>query len=208
MIERVQVFTPVYRLEPETVTAVLGLQWDGPLSWIFQRDNPETGTDREAARRNILHQYQQARHRFLAGNDDALLVIESDIIPPADTIQKLAALGADVAYGVYRFRISDVINVFEKYRKPSRNMGESLSIHPEKLAAARAGGAVECTGGGLGCCLIARHVLEKIDFRLGENAHCDSFFNQDVMDAGFRQMADMNVICGHKNEAGEILWPF
>lgn len=207
MIERVQVFTPVQRLEPETVAALLALQWPGVLTWIFQRDNPETASDRQAARRNILHQYQQARCRFLKGNDEALFVVESDIVPPLDALQKLAALEADVAYGVYRFRVSNVINIFEKYPGTAKNMGESLSLYPPKLAAARKAGVIACTGGGLGCTLIKRHVLEAIPFRLGENAHCDSYFNQDVLEAGFSQMADMSVVCGHKNEAGEILWP-
>ena len=202
MINKVQVFTPVYRLEPETVAAVLALEWDGPIRWIFQRDNPT-----DDGRVNILHQYQQARLNFLAGDDDAMLIIESDIIPPPDTLRKLAALDADMAYGVYRFRVSNVINVFERYPGRPRNEGESLSIHPEKLRAALKVKAVPCSGGGLGCVLIKRHVLEEIDFRLGDVAHCDTYFNRDVMHEGFKQMADMRVVCGHKNEQGEVLWP-
>jgi hypothetical protein len=204
MINRVQVFTPVYRLEPETIEAVFALEWE-PLVWQFQRDNPD-----DNGRVNILHQYQRAPERFLIGGDDALLVIESDIIPPKNTIEKLAALDADVAYGVYRFRVSNVINIFEKYPGKPRNEGESLSIHPRKLANARRVGKVHCSGAGLGCVLIKRHVLQSIQFRLEgpQGAHCDTFFNRDVLHAGFTQMADMSVICGHKNEEGEILWPF
>ncbi|NJN53290.1 MAG: hypothetical protein HC804_00155 [Anaerolineae bacterium] len=209
MIKRVQVFTPIYRLEPETVQAVLALQWDGPISWVFQRDNPLPVVDRESGRLNILHQYQQARDRFLSGNDDALLVIESDIVPPADALRKLAALDADVAYGVYRFRVSNVINIFERYpgEPPPRNEGQSLSLHRRKLARAVRVGSVPCTGGGLGCALIKRHVLEAIPFRLENTAHCDSYFNRDVLHHGFEQMAEMTVICGHKAEDGRMLWP-
>jgi hypothetical protein len=212
MIQRVQVFTPVYRLQPETVAAVLALQWDGPLAWVFQRDNPDTAATREAGRVNILHQYQQARQRFLAGSDDALLVVEDDIIPPPDALQKLAALDADMAYGVYRFRVSNVINIFERYpNNPDgtmpRNEGQSLTLHPRRLANAIRIGKVPCTGGGLGCALIKRHVLEAIDFRLEETAHCDSYFNRDALHRGFNQMAEMSVVCGHKAETGEILYP-
>lgn len=203
MIKRVQVFTPVYRLEPETVQAVLALQWDGPLTWIFQRDNPTAD-----GRVNILHQYQQARARFLAGDDDAMLIIESDIIPPPDALQRLAAHDADVADGVYRFRVSPVVNVFERYPGTPRNEGESLSLHPRKLATARRAGVTPATGGGLGCCLIKRHVLERIPFRIENTAHCDSYFKRDVLRLGFSHVADMRVVCGHKNEQGEILWPF
>ena len=202
-IKDVMVFTPVYRLEPETVAAVLALQWDGPITWVFQRDNPGGGGNRDH-----LHQYQRARESVLCGHYDAMLVIESDIIPPPDTLQKLAALNADVAYGVYRFRVSDVVNIFERYPGTSRNMGESLTIHPHKLRRAVKIGKTPCSGAGLGVTLIRRNVLEVLPFRLEENtAHCDTWFNIDVLRGGFSQWADMSVICGHKTEQGEILWP-
>jgi hypothetical protein len=53
-------------------------------------------------------------------------------------------------------------------------------------------------------------VLEAFDFRLKENdaAHCDTYFNQDVLRANLTQKADMNLVCGHKTEDGEIVWPY
>lgn len=206
-LKDVMVFTPVYRLEPETVQAVLQLEFDGPISWLFQRDNPIT-SGKEIGKLNILHQYRRARETFLEGSYDAMLVIESDIIPPSDTIRKLEALNSDCAYGVYRFRVSDVINIFERYPGAPRNMGESISIKPHILRQAIKIGKLPCSGAGLGCVLIRRNVLEAIDFRLENNmAHCDSWFNQDVLRAGFTQWADMSVICGHKDEQGVMLWP-
>lgn len=202
MIERVQGFTPVFRLEAETVQAIFSLKWASPLTWVFGRDNPS-----KEGRLNILHQYQKARSLFLAGEAEALLIVESDIIPPPEALLKLAALQADVAYGVYRFRTTEVINVFERYPGQPANEGESLSLHPAKLRQAVQAGRVLCSGGGLGCILIRREVLEKIPFRQEETGHCDTYFNRDVLRAGFSQVADMSVICGHKDEAGEVLWP-
>lgn len=215
---RVQVFTPVYRLEPETVAAVLALRWDGPISWVWQRDNPvaavlglsEQQQEREVGRVNILHQYEQGRKRFLAGDDDAMLIVESDIIPPPDTLEKLAGLNCDVAYGVYKFRRSTAINIFERYPGQPRNEGESLSLWPQKLARARAAGVTVCSGAGLGCVLVRRHVLQAIPFRLeaGDGGHCDTYWNRDVLRAGFVQKADMTVLCGHKDVDGSVVWPF
>lgn len=201
---KVQGFTPCYRLEPETVEAILSLRWiHGPVEWNFQWDNPY-----DDGRLNILHQYQVGRERFLAGDGEALMIVESDIIPPPETLEKLAALDCDVAYGVYRFRVSNVVNVFERYPGQPRNEGESLTLHPLKLKQAVWAGRTLCSGGGLGCVLVRRRVLEKIPFRLeGQTGHCDGWFNQDVLRAGFTQMADMSVVCGHKTEHGEILWP-
>lgn len=204
---KVLVFTPYGpRLEVETVNAVLSLAWDGPISYLFQNDNPH-GYGRDS----ILHQYQQGRRAFLAGLYDMMLVIEADIVPPPDALQRLAALQADCAYGVYRFRTSDVCNIFERYpTQVQKNIGSSLSLRPDLLYQARSQKVYDCTGGGLGCVLIQRHVLAAVDFRTDpkDRPHCDSYFNQDVLTLGFSQKADMNCICGHITEDGETVWPY
>jgi hypothetical protein len=208
LIRDVLVFVPVYRLEPETVQAVYHLEWDGPLSWLFQRDNPY-GDSRPKG--NQVHQYQRGREAFLRGRYDAMLVVESDIIPPRDALRRLVALGADCGYGVYQFRRSRVINIFELYPTAEvRNVGESLSIKPHLVARALREGKIPCSGGGLGICLIRRRVLERIDFRLPdgeEGGFCDSLFTDDVLHNGFSQVADMRVVCGHKDTDGMVYWP-
>lgn len=223
----VMVFVPVYRLEPETVAAVTALAWDGPLTVVLQRDNParpedtgmserETGVGtreigvgtREIGVRNHFHQYTRGRELFLQSRCEALLVIESDIVPPADALQRLAALDCDVAYGCYLFRQGEIVNVLERYPAPARNVGESLSVWPRKWDAALAAGTVPCSGAGLGCVLIRRHVLEAVAFRLaGTAVHCDTWFTNDVYAAGYEMRADTRVLCGHKDEDGRMLWP-
>lgn len=209
------VFTPVYRLEPETVAAVLALEWDGPLTHVFQRDNPtplpaspQKGEARAVGVANHLHQYRRGRVLFLESRCDAMLVIESDIIPPPDALLRLAALDVDLAYGAYLFRVSPVVNVFERYQEGALNVGESLTVR-HRWPWARQQGVVDCSGAGLGCVLIKRHVLEAVDFRVSPlgKAHCDSFFTEDVYRAGYSMKADTRVLCGHKCEDGEVLWP-
>ena len=212
MIKDVLVFTPILRLEPETMQAIFALEWGGPLSFLFQRDNPIPEQRDKLKRRvmNHLHQYKRGRDQFLEGSFDAMLVVESDIIPPVDAIQKLAGLDVDLAYGVYRFRVSNVINIFELYPGRPRNVGESLSIRPGRLAAAVKAGIVDCSGAGFGCILIKRHVLEQVPFRVEwprNGGHCDTPFVKDVLRRGMTQKADMTVICGHKDEKGQVLWP-
>lgn len=209
------VFTPVYRLEPETVQSIFSLEWDGPLTLLLQRDNPidlEKSEDvRQDGVANHLHQYQRGRELFLRGPYEAMLVIESDIIPPRDTLKRLAALEVDVAYGVYLFRASPVVNVFERYKIPdARNIGESLTVRG-LWEEAKQMGVVECSGAGFGCILIRRHVLEEVPFRVEKDgvrgAHCDSYWTRDVYQRGYSMKADTQVICGHKTPEGEILWP-
>lgn len=215
-VKDVLVFVPVYRLEPETVAAVLELKWDGAISTLFQRDNPHPPQRDELKRKvfNHFHQYQRGREIFLHGKYDAMLIIESDIIPPADALQRLAAVGTDVAYGVYRFRGTDIINIFERYRErngiPPRNVGESLSVRHKIYKQAVRQGVYPCSGAGFGCVLIKRQVLEQVQFRVEypkNGAYCDTWWTEDVYRAGFTMAADMGVICGHKDVNGEVLWP-
>ena len=201
----VLIFTPMYRLEVETVTALMGLDWDGALSLLIQRDNP-TGDPKA----DHLHQYQRGREAFLRGRYEAMLGVESDIIPPADALKRLAALNADVAYGVYQFRNTELINIFELYPVPfpPQHTGDSLSCRPYLLQRALRLGKFPCSGGGLGICLIRRSVLERIEFRNDQNEQfCDSAFTEDVLHGAFRQAAEMRVVCGHKDVDGEVQWP-
>lgn len=233
-IQDVMVFTPVLRLEPETRQAIFSLEWEHAITWVFQRDNPveiqgdmnRSGEARKAGIMNHLHQFERGRETFLKGNYDALLIVESDIIPPRDALVRLAAVlvgrathasplhvPVHVAYGVYTFRSSEVVNVFELYPSKNgvmpRNPGESLSVHPHLLKRAVKLGVYPCSGAGFGCTLIRREVVEAIPFRLESNVsvHCDTFWIRDVMKAGFRSAADFGVVCGHKDETGEVLWP-
>lgn len=206
----VMVFTPVLRLEPATVRGLFDLEWDGPLTVVLQRDNP-AGRPRE----DHLHQYQRGRELFLSGRYDAMLVIESDIIPPKDTLRRLAALPCEVAYGCYLFRGNGqpVTNILERYytgpewrHKRARNVGEPLSMRGLYQAAVEQG-VIECSGSGLGCVLIHRHVVEAVPFEAADGScFFDTEWTQAVYSHGYRMMADMAVQCGHVNRDGTVLW--
>lgn len=202
VVRDVMVFTPVLRLEPATVKAIMALEWDGPLTLVLQRDNPAGEKYKDH-----LHQYQRAREMFLREPFEAMLVIESDIVPPGDTLRRLAALEADVAYGQYPSRCSGHTNVLELYYggKPrARNVGEPLSFRPWLYEAACRQGIVGCSGGGLGVLLIARRVLETVPFVACEG-WCDNRWTSDVYQAGFTMKADMGVRCGHITPEGQVL---
>ena len=202
MIHDVLVFTPVYRLEPETVRSIFSLEWDGPMSILLQRDNP-TGNPY----RDHLHQYQRGREHFLSGPYDAMLVIENDLIVPPDTLKRLAAMDCDVAYGCYVYRDGKVVNILERYPGDAKNPGESLTIR-HLWKAAQQKGIIECSGGGLGCVLVRRNVIERVPFEDYYNGgqFMDFPWTCAVYDAGFRMMADCDVQCGHVDRDGAELW--
>lgn len=202
----VLVFTPVKRLEPETIAAIFSLEWGGPISFLLQRDNPSGDGPADH-----LHQYQRGRELFLAGPYELMLVIESDIIPPPDTLLRLATLNCDLAYGCYQFRGGQVSNVLRRYYpwpEMSLNLGESLDCTPGLWQAARRRGVIDCSGAGLGCVLIRRRVIEETPFEAPkEPGFFDWAWTEAVYRRGYRMRAEMTVLCGHKDMDGTVLWP-
>lgn len=200
----VLIFTPLLRLEAATVQALLSLEWEGALSLLLQRDNPLG--DRVS---DHLHQYRRGRELFLSGPYEAMLVVESDVVPPANTLRELAALECDVAYGCTVFRNKghqSVVNILERYPGQARNIGESLSLRGLWQAALRQG-VIECSGAGLACVLIRRHVLDAIDFRVQGGTYCDNAWTRDVFEAGYSMKACTRVLCDHIDEDGTVLRP-
>jgi hypothetical protein len=189
-------FTPVRNLYLNTLVAIHQLVWPGPLAWMQWRSNSSPD-----GRVNVLNAYRLGRALCLTGEWDAMLCVENDIVPPRDALQRLAAVEADVAYGLYCYRQPG--HVWNAYCN-----GYQLSGKPAEARAAW-GNVCEVEGYGLGCTLIHRRVLEKIEFRIkpGDALHCDSHFAEDVKKAGFRQMCDLGVRCGHVVNHYRIVWP-
>lgn len=207
---KVLAFTPTYRvngemaMRPETAAAVASQVFDGVYDWVVGEDNPWP----YPTHKNVLHQYQNARRMCLEGEYDALWTIEHDMLPPVDALQRMSYTPAGVVYGVYLLRHGSlVLNAWEYIG--DRNLGESLSLYPEKLERARERGSVRVCGCGWGCTLIQRPVLEAIEFRDGggENPAGDLAFAHAALAAGVASVARFDVLCGHY-EDGRWLWPF
>ena len=174
--------------------SVLALRWPSgdQIDTVFLVDGDE------ASRwENLLRKLNRARDLGLAGGYDALLTVESDIIVPPDALEKLAAVDADVVYGLFVLRFPPYHwNVATKMRPG----GEIHLVSQDREAAKAAWGQVlPCEGHGQGICLIRRHVLEAIEFR---NPHPDLraqdwYFSFDCQRLGFSQMAHLGVQCGH-----------
>lgn len=201
---KILLFCPTYRIEPETVEAIFAQQTGNHhVDVMFTKDNPHQGDD--GGMHNVLYNYQKGRRAMLDGGYDAMLCIESDIIPPADALTKLVAVEADVAYGLYAFRRGDVKNVNVLRFVVGPTPDQPLNNWPGDYKKAW-GKVIPCSGCALGIVLIRRKVLEKIDFRWADT-YCDGPFTNDAWSAKFSMRADMSVVCGHKTPEGVILWP-
>ena len=183
-------------MSPESAESVRGQQIDGDLVFEIGRLNPFPGADH----RNVTAQYQRARTMMLEGGYDALLTVEHDnVLPDSGAVQRLLDTPGDVIYAPYVLRHGVAVLSTWQYIG-DRNLGESLTLHPDELAQARAAVVWRVCGVGHGCTLFHRHVLEKIDFRCGEgNQHApDIPFAQDALAAGFVSNGRFDVAVLHR----------
>lgn len=161
--------------------------------WFSKGDNPIFDNN---GRGNIAHNYNKARKWALDQGYDALMTVEADMIIPSYALTRLLATGAPVAYGLYCFKATSTWSAFTEL---TMDNGRSLRKDPERAKEAW-GKVIEVAGVGHGCTLIRREVLEAIPFRTDESrphVHNDWCFAYDCQQAGFRQVCDLSVVCGH-----------
>lgn len=195
---RVLLFCPTVKLGHATFDAIHGLHFDGALDRMFTQDNPH------ANGRNVIYNYQKAERIVKAEGYDYLLTVEDDIIVPHDALEKMIAVDADIAYGVYCFRKGKpTINIarpddsMQCYSLP-HNLGEWGRVF---------GQVIECGGLGLGCTLIKRSAFDVLTFHSDKGGDVDSQLALDARRLGLRQMSDTSVLCGHKRSDDTIVWP-
>lgn len=212
MSMRLLVYTPTYTLpdgteamSPESAESVRAQVVNGDLTYEIGRHNPFPGSDH----RNVTAQYQRARTMMIEGSYDALLTVEHDnVLPDAGAVQRLLDTPGDVVYAPYVLRHGVAVLSTWQYIG-DKNLGESLTLHPDELAQARAANVWRICGVGHGCTLFRRHVLENIDFRSGpdgQNAP-DIPFAQDALHAGLVSMGRFDVPVLHRQN-GAWLHPY
>lgn len=191
------------KLYARTLMSIFNVIWNEPIDYVFGReDNPG-----EEPYDNICKKHNHARRMALEGGYDALWMVESDMIVPPITLERLTRIDADVAYGLYVSRHGHYR--WLAFTHIQDQMG--ISISDDAINAREAWGQViETQGVGMGCTLIWRHVLEKIEFRHPPSAIADDwYYALDCKAHGFTQKHDLGVVCGHIQGAPAplILWP-
>lgn len=201
---RVLVTVPLYRNIPVCLQSVHNLEWNDEIRFSFERggDKPCRPHISDPVRSENSFRKALIHRQLMIGNDfDAMLQVDDDMLIPPDTLLKLAALDAPVAYGLYVWRnephhwniVPDITEDRLTFYTPDE-MTQSWSK------------VVTVAGVGTGCVLIRRDVLERIAFqRRGMFAH-DYYFAVDCYKAGVQQVCDTSVICGHV-EHELVYWP-
>lgn len=161
----------------------------------------------------ILYKYRKAQAEFLRSSCDVLLTIEDDmIVPPKTILQLLESLYKyDIVHGLYCFR---TIGDYPWCSYPELSQSTSTRPNDPKYRARfeqafRDEALVQVQGVGLGCTMIRRRVVERINFTRRGPTDCDWYFALDANELGFRTAADMRVRCGHMTTEPDCrtIWP-
>ncbi len=208
---KILVFVPLApqtpRLYRRALRSILELEASGYVDVVLGKEDLDTRPTLRGGYRNLCAKYEHARKLALAGGYDALLTIESDMIVPPDTVTRLTAVDADVAYGLYCSRHGR--HQWLAFTTLESNFGWTIS---DNWGEARQtwGKVIETQGCGMGCTLIWRHVLETVPFRLarGPLVANDWHFSLDLQAHGYVQKHDLGVVCGHiAPDPLRIIWP-
>ncbi len=166
----------------------------------------------ESAKERIVQSRNALRKIVLEEGYEWFFSVEMDVIPPSDALQRLLDRKGKIVAGLYytrqegedkQIKMLPVAKCFEtskkwdKLRYPNEEELNGKKVFPVAYA-------------GLGCLLIHRSVLEKIEFRyrkIGEEGGFDdAWFGFDAWRKGFKVMLDPTVKCEHLIEKRPWKW--
>jgi GT2 family glycosyltransferase len=144
--------------------------------------------------RNILRKY------VLDNNYDYFLSLEQDVIPNKDILNKLISHNKEVVSGIYF--VHNIINnqkklipqVFIELKNKTNELPDMRWLTETEFLSNKLIKIVSC---GLGCVLIHRKILEKIEFRSENNNFDDRFFGIDLYKKNIPMYCDTSVKCKH-----------
>ena len=139
-----------------------------------------------------------AYEAVLAGADFAM--IDSDVLPPDDWIQRLYALNKDVACGLYPITIDGKLYWDIQLRNKEKIKADMVCLN----------GVFKVLYMGGSTCLIKNHVFKKLqwpwffdgfkepnekgDMKIMTEDYC---FSKRIRDAGFDIWCDSSILCSH-----------
>jgi len=163
----------------------------------------EGAIERIITSRNILRKYA------LDNNYDYFLSLEQDVIPNKDILTKLISHNKEAVCGIYF--VHNIINnqrtlisqVFIELQNKTDNLPDMRWLTEEEFNSNKLIKIVSC---GLGCVLIHRNILEKIEFRSENNVFDDRFFGIDLYKLKILMYCDTSVKCKHLILNRQISW--
>lgn len=205
---RLLVYVPMSRYIPAAMRSLWAINTGGhAVDYFFDRSRDQAN---RTPWQNVTAKYQNARYMTLDGDYDALLTLEDDLLFPENAIMRLVDLldgGADIAYGMtvsrHDMRWSAHVSTGPG-DGPYTTFGDTAELRAQAF-----GNVVDVVGCGLMCTLISRAVLTDLDFVLRGSRCCDWYLAEDAQRAGFTQVCDTTLLCGHvlSTDLLRVAWP-
>jgi hypothetical protein len=160
----------------------------------------------EKSRDRVTKGHNIMREKMLKEGYEYLFLLDADVIPPKDIIERFLAHGKKIVSGVYYNPMTcpdKIVRSLPVIRVPFPGDKTKWSIPlkcPENL--------FPIAGAGTGCLLIHRSILEKYKFWHDSNAKgCDdTFFFKTLYEDDVPMFADGSFICEHRVEEKPYSW--
>jgi hypothetical protein len=155
----------------------------------------------------ITESHKQCRKYFLDNDFDYMLHLETDVIPPADIIERLLQKRKMVVSGIYDigtgFDRKLMIQPLAKMEHRNVKAWKSVDYLNELESIEVDGTTKKVFSCGLGCILISKEIVNMIDFRNDESvlASADTFWANDLYANGVPIYAATDIYCDHLSES-------
>lgn len=149
----------------------------------------------------LAESHEEIRKYALRNNFDYLLHLESDVFPPSDIIQRLLIHNLPIVSAMYMIDFGKESHLMAQEMEGLGEIRETRNLKNGQDLLFINGGLKQIFHCGLGCVLIQREVLEKIEFRWekGATIHPDGFFAYDTDQLGYNKFIDTSILCRHEN---------
>lgn len=193
VIMKILIAVPTFEsIYPETFKSIYGLQKPEDTTVMFDFIK---GYDCAVARNTIVD--EAIMYGF-----DYILMVDSDIILPQDTLLKMLDNPTDILLGVYP-RKNTYIGQTEIFKLGTKDFVDENNLNISELEALPS--RFKIKGGGLGCALICSEVFLKlpnpwfryVQYDNGSVLSEDNYFCHTAAKAGFNIEVDTTIRCGH-----------
>lgn len=156
-------------------------------------------TSREAMCKSL----NKLREHFLEGDYSHLMMIESDLVPPVDIVERLMSHNEGVIGSIYLIGHDDMKGQPPRpclFGIDREKQGATKNLSPEIGFAYFGKGVVPIHGCGFGSTLFKRWVIERFMFTydLGKPVkHSDVMFFKDYHNSGYQAYVDTDMIIPH-----------
>ena len=155
----------------------------------------------EKMRERVVKSHNILRKEVLDKKYDYLLVLDQDVIPPPNVIEQLIRHKKDAVsalfFGHHNIGVGKIVMPFAWVFIEKKDFwGEVGYLTEEEIWSNE---LIEIAYAGMGCILIARNILEKVEFRYDKSidAWDDRWLGYDIHKNGFGYYLDTSVKCRH-----------